>query len=80
MIGTLLRLMHDDCPSVPRLASILSDLLAPEISPIQEQRVVQYSDHYRVAFTLLNENAASDHLVNSWDIQPAIVGKLPCFI
>lgn len=60
---------------VQRLASILSGLLAPEISPIQEQRVIQYNDRYRLAFTLLNENAASDRHINSWDIQPAIVGK-----
>lgn len=66
--------------SVHRLASILSGLLAPEISPMQEQRVVQYSGRYRLAFTLLNENAASDGLVNSWDIQPAITGKLSLFI
>ncbi|KAG8216867.1 phosphatidylinositol-glycan biosynthesis class S protein-domain-containing protein [Butyriboletus roseoflavus] len=58
--------------SVHQLARILSGLLAPEISPIQEQRVIQYSDRYRLAFTLLNENAASDRLVHSWDIQPAI--------
>ncbi|KAF8552084.1 hypothetical protein OG21DRAFT_1511940 [Imleria badia] len=50
--------------SVQRLASILSELLAPEISSIQEQRVIQYSNRYRLAFTLLNENAASDHLEN----------------
>ncbi|KAF8137502.1 phosphatidylinositol-glycan biosynthesis class S protein-domain-containing protein [Boletus edulis] len=48
--------------SVQRLAGILSGLLAPEISPIQEQRVIQYSSRYRLAFTLLNENAASDLL------------------
>lgn len=67
-------------PSVRRLASILSELLAPEISSIQEQRVIQYSNRYRLAFTLLNENAASDHLFHSWDIQPAIVGKSFHFI
>ena len=73
-------LMYGNGPPVHRLASILSGLLAPEISPIQEQRIIQYNDRYRLAFTLLNENATSDHLVNSWDIQPAIVGKLFYFI
>lgn len=72
--------MYGNGPPVHRLANILSGLLAPEISPIQEQRIIQYSDRYRLAFTLLNENAASDRLVNSWDIQPAIVGKLSYFI
>lgn len=67
-------------PPVQQLATILSGLLAPEISPIQEQRVIQYSNRYRLAFTLLNENAASDRLVNSWDIEPAIVGKLSNFL
>lgn len=47
---------------------------------MQEQRIIQYSNRYRLAFTLLNENAASERLVNSWDIQPAIVGKLSCVI
>jgi len=72
--------MHGNVPPVQRLVNILSGLLAPEISPIQEQRVIQYNHRYRLAFTLLNENAASDRLVNSWDIQPAIVGKLSHFI
>ncbi|KAG9313418.1 hypothetical protein JVU11DRAFT_5737 [Chiua virens] len=61
--------------SIHRLVNILSGLLAPEISPIQEQRVIQYSSRYRLAFTLLNENAASDRLVNHWDVQPAIQGN-----
>ena len=72
--------MHGNVSPVQQLASILSGLLAPEISPIHEQRVVQYNNRYRLSFTLLNENASSDRLVNSWDIQPAIVGKLSHFI
>jgi phosphatidylinositol glycan class S len=47
---------------------------------MQAQRIAQYTKRYRLAFTLLNENAASPHLVNSWDIQAAFAGKFSRFI
>ncbi|KAF9234268.1 phosphatidylinositol-glycan biosynthesis class S protein-domain-containing protein [Melanogaster broomeanus] len=66
--------------SAHRLGSILCSLLAPEITSMQAQRIVHYTMRYRLAFTLLNENAASDRLVDSWDIQSAIAGKFFRFI
>lgn len=66
--------------SVHRLSNILSGLLAPETSSVQAQHVAQYAKRYRLAFTLLNENAASEHLVNTWDIHSAIAGKFFRFI
>ncbi|KAF9225827.1 hypothetical protein BS17DRAFT_777751 [Gyrodon lividus] len=62
--------------SALRLGGILSSLLAPEITSTQAQRIAQYTKRYRLAFTLLNENAASAHLVNSWDIQTAIADHM----
>ncbi|KAG2134845.1 phosphatidylinositol-glycan biosynthesis class S protein [Suillus clintonianus] len=56
-----------------RLSSILSDLIAPpESSTSHSQRVVQYSDHYRLAFTLLNEDATPNRFVETWDVQTAL--------
>ncbi|KAH7886940.1 phosphatidylinositol-glycan biosynthesis class S protein-domain-containing protein [Phlebopus sp. FC_14] len=53
---------------------ILSNLLAPQTTPFQAQRVAQYSQRYRLSFTLLNENAASDRSASSWDIEAVIAG------
>lgn len=59
-----------------RLSSILSDLIAPpESSASHSQRVVQYSNHYRLAFTLLNEGAAPNRFVETWDVQAALAGN-----
>ncbi|KIL00321.1 hypothetical protein PAXRUDRAFT_29893 [Paxillus rubicundulus Ve08.2h10] len=71
---------QEDASSTLRLGNILSSLLAPEVTSMQAQRIAQYAKRYRLAFTLLNENAASPHLVNSWDIQTALAGKFFRFI
>lgn len=60
-----------------RLSLLLSDLIAPpESSNSHSQRIVQYSDHYRLAFTLMNENATLRRFVDTWDIQYALAGNL----
>ncbi|EJF59797.1 phosphatidylinositol-glycan biosynthesis class S protein [Dichomitus squalens] len=68
------QLSHDT--SVARLASTLSELLAPygtySGSAIQSQRVMKYAPRYRLAFTLLNEDAASGNGALAWDVQKAI--------
>src|SRR6267154_5156146 len=65
-------------PLATRLSSMLSDLIAPpESSTSHSQRVVQYSDHYRLAFTLLNENAIPHRFVETWDVQDALAGNPP---
>ncbi|KIJ61641.1 hypothetical protein HYDPIDRAFT_137639 [Hydnomerulius pinastri MD-312] len=71
-----LSVSREDASSAHQLRKILSSLLAPEITSLQAQRIAQYAKRYRLAFTLLNENSASDHLVNTWDIQSAIADHL----
>lgn len=59
-----------------RLCSLLSDLIVPpESSTSHSQRIVQYSDHYRLAFTLLNEHATPRRFVETWDVQNALAGN-----
>ncbi|KAI0760431.1 phosphatidylinositol-glycan biosynthesis class S protein-domain-containing protein [Fomes fomentarius] len=62
--------------SVDRLADTLFKLLVPystySASDAQVQRVMTYSPRYRLAFTLLNEDAASGDAAMSWDVQEAI--------
>ncbi|KAG1812389.1 phosphatidylinositol-glycan biosynthesis class S protein-domain-containing protein [Suillus variegatus] len=68
-----LRVNRTDAQSATRLSSILSDLIAPpESGTSHSQRVVQYSDHYRLAFTLLNEDATPNRFVATWDVQAAL--------
>ncbi|KAL4072489.1 phosphatidylinositol-glycan biosynthesis class S protein-domain-containing protein [Scleroderma yunnanense] len=70
---------HDDALCAARTAQLLSGLLAPETSS-QDQRVVQYAKRYRLAFSLLNENIASDQLISSWDIGAAIADHVSPFL
>lgn len=51
---------------------MLSDLLAPD----KPDRVVQYAPRYRLAFTLLNEDAAAGQAIHGWDIEDAITRGL----
>ena len=56
------------------LADTLSALLNPYSTTTdhQEYRVAQYSPRYRLAFTLLNEDAAAGKSAIGWDIPDAI--------
>ncbi|RDX43117.1 hypothetical protein OH76DRAFT_1410447, partial [Lentinus brumalis] len=62
--------------SMGRLANTLSKLLMPystyAASHLQAQRVMTYSPRYRLAFTLLNEDAASGNAALAWDVRGAI--------
>ncbi|KAJ7485443.1 phosphatidylinositol-glycan biosynthesis class S protein-domain-containing protein [Mycena latifolia] len=55
--------------TLPILADKLSSLLSP---PTDAHRVAQYSPRYRLAFTLLNEDAAAGGAISSWDVSGAI--------
>jgi len=57
-----------------RLANILTKLLAPPppMSSTLTHRVVKYAPRYRLAFTLLNEDATSGHASLSWEVHQAI--------
>ena len=54
------------------LASTLSRLLVPQLSSSQERLVARYANRFRLAFSLLNEDAAAGDLVLSWDLESAI--------
>jgi GPI-anchor transamidase subunit S len=72
-------LSNDYCSTL-RLATLvdaLSGLLAPySTSSDSHDRVIQYAPRYRLAFTLLNEDAAAGQAVHRWDIQDAIAREL----
>ncbi|KAF8659260.1 hypothetical protein AX14_007627 [Amanita brunnescens Koide BX004] len=54
-------------------ADTLAALLAPALSSRDaEQRVAQYSPRYRLAFSLLNEDAAAQHAILGWEVTKAI--------
>ncbi|KAJ7634753.1 phosphatidylinositol-glycan biosynthesis class S protein-domain-containing protein [Roridomyces roridus] len=55
--------------TLPALADTLAALLVP---PVDVHRVAQYSPRYRLAFTLLNEDAAAGTSISSWDVSRAI--------
>ncbi|KAH9852297.1 phosphatidylinositol-glycan biosynthesis class S protein [Lenzites betulinus] len=63
-----------------RLADTLTKLFTPynthSVTHTQTQRVMKYSPRYRLAFTLLNEDAASGNAAMSWDVQDAIQGHV----
>jgi GPI-anchor transamidase subunit S len=70
------RLSSDYFPATS-LTDTLSGLLAPySASSGPHDRVVQYAPRYRLAFTLLNEDAASGQAIHGWDIQDAIAREL----
>ncbi|KAJ3508055.1 hypothetical protein NLJ89_g5968 [Agrocybe chaxingu] len=56
-----------------RLADTLTSLLVPytDLSDL-EYRVAQYSSRYRLAFSLLNEDATAGDTVLGWNIQQAL--------
>ncbi|OSD05225.1 hypothetical protein PYCCODRAFT_1432983 [Trametes coccinea BRFM310] len=61
------------------LKETLEKLLAPyESSTLlsHTQRVMKYSPRYRLAFTLLNEDAASGNAAMAWEVQAAIQGHI----
>ena len=62
--------------SLGRLANVLLKLLTPystyAASHLHTQRVMTYSPRYRLAFTLLNEDAASGNAALTWDVRNAI--------
>jgi hypothetical protein len=64
--------MINFCQIATTLIDTLSDLLAPYAPSDSHARVVQYAPRYRLAFTMLNEDAAAGQAVHGWDIQDAI--------
>ncbi|KAF7316382.1 GPI transamidase component PIG-S [Mycena indigotica] len=59
--------------TVPALADTLTGLLVPRLN---SHRVAHYAPRYRLAFTLLNEDAAAGDTINGWDISKAISDHL----
>lgn len=58
---------------VRKVVTSLQELLTPPTQST-ELRVAQYAPRYRVAFTLLNEDAAYGGAVAGWEVEKAIAG------
>lgn len=56
-------------------STFLADTLVSLISPSTSSNVVQYSPKYRLAFSLLNEDAVGGDAILDWDIQGALHSK-----
>ncbi|PFH49350.1 hypothetical protein AMATHDRAFT_147864 [Amanita thiersii Skay4041] len=54
------------------LADVLTSLIVPGSHSYSIQRVAQYSPRYRLAFSLLNQDAAAGRPIVDWDITSAI--------
>ncbi|THH11410.1 hypothetical protein EW145_g663 [Phellinidium pouzarii] len=57
--------------SIPLLTDALANLLLANFGH-QDQMVMQYAPRYRLAFSLMNEDAASGDSPLSWDVKTAI--------
>jgi hypothetical protein len=71
-----LTLVHH-CSAPQKLRDIdvvetLSALVLPSSDNFESLRVVKYSPRFRLAFSLLNEDASSGRGVLSWDVKDAI--------
>ncbi|OCH86146.1 hypothetical protein OBBRIDRAFT_738565 [Obba rivulosa] len=59
--------------SAMRLTDTLLTLLAPYVTlrsnNHQTERVLKYAPRYRLALSLLNEDATSEHSIKAWDVQ-----------
>lgn len=72
-----LHIEHDDIlpPLVQDLVETLSSLIAPvDIDQGRQTRVAQFASRYRLAFSLLNEDASLDNSVMGWDVRKGIEG------
>ena len=58
------------------LANLLIELLAPRHTAANQQKIATYSPRYRLAFSLLNENAALGKSVIGWDLNDALSREL----
>ncbi|CCM04395.1 uncharacterized protein FIBRA_06571 [Fibroporia radiculosa] len=72
------RLIYGVHPESHTLSMELADALATLLSPYstlrssQAERVAKYAPRYRLAFTLLNEDAASGTAALSWDVHASL--------
>ena len=55
-----------------QVVDALTKLVLPSSDSTEPLRVVKYSPRLRLAFSLLNEDAASGRAVLSWDVKDAI--------
>ncbi|KAG8874275.1 GPI transamidase component [Tulasnella sp. 331] len=54
------------------LAQLIEGLLVPSSADAYKLRVVQYAPRYRLAFSLLNEDASAGGGIMGWDVERAI--------
>ena len=69
-------------PQVAQTSETVTRLLAPYTyqTASEEHRTVKYAPRYRLAFTLLNEDATTSQAAFSWDIRSALHGKSFIFL
>ena len=62
------------------LSQTVNRLLVPydHQTSLERYRVVTYAPRYRLAFTLLNEDASSRQAALSWELEDAIHGQSIC--
>jgi len=63
---------HTPLASPSKLANLLIDLLTPRHTAANQQRIAKYSPRYRLAFSLLNENAALGKSAIGWGLNDAL--------
>ncbi|KAF9788052.1 phosphatidylinositol-glycan biosynthesis class S protein-domain-containing protein [Thelephora terrestris] len=61
-----------DGSSPSKAANLLIDLLTPRHTAANQQKIAKYSPRYRLAFSLLNENAALGKSALGWDLNDAL--------
>ena len=70
------------CIIVSHIPQLLTSLCAPSSSPSgsgsASHLVAKYAPHYRLAFTVLNEDAADGKAVIGWDVRNSISRQSSC--
>ena len=59
---------------VDEFVETLAALVAPTDEKGKQNRIVQFSSRYRLAFSLLNEDASAGNAVMAWNVQKGIQG------
>ncbi|EKM76786.1 hypothetical protein AGABI1DRAFT_108623 [Agaricus bisporus var. burnettii JB137-S8] len=68
--------IHLPLSNFPDAFETLANLINPPLKTNHNNRVVQYSRQYRLAFTLLNEDASAGSSVSNWDVRAGLVSRI----
>jgi hypothetical protein len=61
--------------SVQDLASVIAELITPTPKSRREGVVLAHAPQYRLAFSLLNEDAAAGDGIAAWDVEKLLARK-----